>query len=119
MTILVIGGDHIDKVRRELSAYGLHDVAHWSGRKPADARREIPQRTKLVVMVTDQLNHAMLRNASIRATRLGLPIVYTRRSGYELADKLAERYQRRQPKSNTPAIAEGWFTQLGFLAISY
>ena len=120
MTTLVIGGDKIDSIRRELAEHGLDHVEHWGGRKPADARRAIPARVKLVVMVTDQLNHSMLYNATIRATRLGLPIIYSRRSAHELRSKLGERYEKkplRQPVAVTRKT--GWHPTLPFLAISY
>ncbi len=92
MSTLVIGGDRIETIRRELGEFGLQDIEHWDGRKPADSRKSIPERIKLVVMVTDQLSHTLLYNATISATRLGLPIIYTRRAAHELRSKLAERY---------------------------
>ncbi len=119
MTTLVIGGDHIDKIRRELDEYGLTKVEHWPGRKPADARREIPARTRLVVMVTDQLSHAMLYNATIKATRIGLPIIYSRRSAYELREKLEERYGQKRKKRMFSQFTTGWVQALDYLAISY
>lgn len=119
MTTLVIGGDHIDKIRRELDGYGLDKVEHWVGRKPADARREIPARVRLVVMVTDQLSHSLLYSATIQATRLGLPIIYSRRSAYELREKMTERYGQRRKKPLFGRFSTGWATTLNYLAISY
>lgn len=119
MTTLVIGGDHIDKIRRELAEYGLEDVEHWVGRKPADARREIPSRVRLVVMVTDQLSHNMLYSATLKATRLGLPIMYSRRSAYELREKLAERYGRKTARPVFRKFSAGWSPALALPAISY
>jgi hypothetical protein len=89
MTTLVIGGDRIDSIRRELAEHGREDIEHWGGRKPADTRRAIPARVDLVIMVTDYLSHNMLYSATMRATRLDLPIIYSRRSAVELRDKLA------------------------------
>lgn len=119
MTTLVIGGDRIDTIRRELNEYRLDDVEHWGGRKPADSRREIPARVKLVVMVTDQLSHAMLYNATVKATRLGLPIIYSRRSARELRGKLAERFGERAKKTAHRRFSTGWVTPLEPFAISY
>lgn len=115
MTTLIIGGDRIDSIRRELVEYGLNNIEHWSGRKPADARRVIPARVKLVVMVTDQLSHPMLYNATIHATRLGLPIIYSSRSARDLAAKLAERFCKKK----TAPVKPNWMTPLGFFAITY
>ncbi len=120
MTTLVIGGDRIDMILRELAEHGLENVEHWGGRKPADARRAIPARVKLVVCLTDQLSHTMLYNATIRATRLGLPIIYSRRSATELRSKLSDRYKLKSVKPVvTPERRIGWLPSLPFLAISY
>lgn len=89
MTTLVIGGDRIDSIRRELAEHGREEIEHWGGRKPADTRRAIPARVDLVILVTDYLSHNMLYSATMRATRLDLPIIYSRRSALELRDKLA------------------------------
>ena len=107
MTTLVIGGDRIDSIQRALDEYGLGPVEHWGGRKPADARRAIPARVRLVVVVTDQLNHSMLYNATVRATRLDLPIIYTRRSGHELRNRLPELFRRPAPAASWPQALAG------------
>ena len=117
MTTLVIGGDRIETLRRELASHGLSDVEHWGGRKPADARRPIPARVGLVVVVTDQLNHSMLYNVTLRATRLDLPIVYTRRSGHELRARLGELFGN--PDAAPPAAGRDWLNRYGFSGISY
>lgn len=119
MTTLVVGGDRIDVIRRELEAYGLKDIEHWAGRKPADTRRLVPERIKLVVVVTDQLSHAMLYSATIGATRLGLPVIYTRRSAHELRSKLADRFGNKPVKSAVRQISAGWALPFNILAISY
>jgi len=115
MTTLVIGGDHIDKIRRELAGYGLDDVEHWMGRKPAEARRVIPSRVKRIVAVTDQLSHNMLYNITLRATRLGLPIIYSRRSAHELHAKLEEQFGRKAVPN--PASRD-WMSSLGIAGFS-
>lgn len=119
MTTLVIGGDRIDSIRRELAEHGLDDIEHWGGRKPADARRAIPARVTLVVMVTDQLNHSMLYNATVRATRLDLPIIYSRRSAIELRNKLEQRFGKRTVNPPSAKTAPGWLIPFQFLAITY
>lgn len=117
MTTLVIGGDRIEAISRDLQVHGLTDVEHWSGRKPADARRTIPASIDLVVVVTDQLNHSMLYNATLRATRLDLPIIYTRRSGRELRLRLAELFGN--PRATPPIPGRDWLQSLGCSGISY
>jgi hypothetical protein len=105
MKTLVIGGDRIDSIRRELAEHGRHDIEHWGGRKPADNRRAIPSRVDLVIMVTDQLSHNMLYSATMRATRLGLPIIYSRRSAVELRSKLEALFGHHHAHEATLRIA--------------
>jgi hypothetical protein len=119
MTTLVIGGDHIDAIRRELAEHGLHDVEHWVGRKPADSRKSIPDRIRLVIAVTDQLSHSMLYSASISATRKGLPIIYTRRSAHELREKLTERFGEAPGKIVYKPVSAGWVLPFSKAALSY
>jgi hypothetical protein len=117
MTTLVIGGDRIDSIRRELAEHGLDSIEHWPGRKPADTRKPIPARVRLVVMVTDQLSHNMLYSATVRATRLDLPIVYCRRSAVELRTKLVELFGKRITQQTQKTAAGHAVPQ--FLAVSY
>lgn len=119
MTVLVIGGDRIETIRRELTAFGIREVAHWNGRKPGELRWEIPANTRLVIMVTDQLSHSLLYSASIKATRQGLPIIYSRRSAHALREKLAEHYGRPAAKNRGNRVSTGWHIPLTRLAISY
>ena len=119
MSTLVIGGDRIETIRRELGEFGLQDIEHWDGRKPADSRKSIPERIKLVVMVTDQLSHSLLYNATISATRMGLPIIYTRRAAHELRSKLAELYSKNLPKPALKQISSGWSLPLNASLMSY
>lgn len=119
MTTLVIGGDHIDAIRRELAEHGLHDVEHWVGRKPADSRKSIPDRIKLVVAVTDQLSHAMLYSATVSATRNGLPIIYSRRSAHELREKPTERFGEAPDRKVYKPVSAGWVLPFNQVALSY
>jgi hypothetical protein len=119
MTTLIIGGDHIEKIRRELAEYGLHKVEHWPGRKPADARKAIPDRIRLVVAVTDQLSHSMLYSTTLKAARLDLPIIYSRRSGHELREKLEERYGKRPTSALSKGVSSGWILPFSNIVISY
>ena len=105
MKTLVIGGDRIDSIRRELTEFGRHDIEHWAGRKPADTRRAIPARCDLVIIVTDFLSHNMLYSATVRATRLGLPIIYSRRSAVELRSKLEAQFGHHHGHTATMRIA--------------
>lgn len=44
MTALIVGGDYIQTLRRELLAHGLTDVEHWDGRQSRITQRNPRQR---------------------------------------------------------------------------
>ena len=119
MATLVIGGDHIESIKRTLHTFGLDEVVHWGGRKPADTRRTIPDRVRLVVVVTDQLSHSMLYSSTINAQRRGLPIIYTRRSAQKLFEKLIEHFGRVPGRVVQRPISAGWVLPASELSVSY
>jgi len=40
-TVLIVGGDQIDGLKKIVSEYGHHDVEHWSGRKSGDHHKKL------------------------------------------------------------------------------
>lgn len=86
---LVVGGDRIDGLRQVLHAQGMNQVEHWTGRKPGDVRRELPQHLTVIVVVTGWLNHSMMYHIKHLAHKRGLRIVYVRHG----ADHLQQRLQ--------------------------
>lgn len=77
---LVIGGDRIEGIRHVLHAQGITQIDHWSGRKPGDVRRDIPDNLEMIVLVTGWLNHSMMYRIKHLAQKRGLKLVYTRNS---------------------------------------
>ena len=53
MTALIVGGDYVENLKREIVAHGHADVEHWSGRKSGFARRPVPERARLIVVLCD------------------------------------------------------------------
>ncbi len=39
-TVLIVGGDQIDGLKKIVSEYGHHDIEHWSGRKAGDHHKK-------------------------------------------------------------------------------
>jgi hypothetical protein len=88
MTALIVGGDHIESIRREISLRGMSRIEHWNGRKPGDLRKTLPKGTELVVVLYDSLSHNMLKKVSADTAGSGIPVIHCRRSVGILCNKL-------------------------------
>ena len=51
MTALIVGGDYVQPLKRELLAHGLTNVRHWDGRQSRITQRTIPGDARLVVIL--------------------------------------------------------------------
>jgi hypothetical protein len=80
MTAVIVGGDYIRQIEKILAGKGVKRVEHWAGRKPGDLRKSFPKDTRFVVMLYDYLSHSLARKVKEDAERMGLPILYCRRS---------------------------------------
>ena len=92
MQALIVGADRIDTIRAEIlrvaGRFGIRHVNHWPGRKASESRRNIPQRTGLIVFVCDRANHMMMKNVRKQAESLGIPMVFCRHSATEVRERL-------------------------------
>jgi hypothetical protein len=88
MTALIVGGDYIDAIKREIVAHGHTEVAHWPGRKTADARRALPPDARLVVVLCDYVSHNLMHTLKRNARRTGAALLFCRHSANELRGKL-------------------------------
>ena len=90
MTALIVGGDHVESIRKAMSARGMARIEHWNGRKSRDLRRTLPKETKLIVLLYDYLSHPMVRKVNSDAADKGITIIHCRRSLGQLCRKLDE-----------------------------
>ena len=88
MTALIVGGDYIQTLKRELLAHGLTNVKHWDGRQSRFAKRTIPGSARLVVILYDYVSHNVSNALRRQATKNGVPLVFCRSSTHELRRKL-------------------------------
>lgn len=83
MSILIIGGDRIDPIRRMLVEMGVKNIIHWTARNQKRGRKRdkpIPSKVNLVVMLTNFLNHNSMKHYRSEAKSKGLPVVYGSRN---------------------------------------
>lgn len=90
MTALIVGGDYIKPIEKIIAGRGVSKIRHWTGRKTGDLRRTVPKDTKIVVLLLDYLNHGLAKKVRGDADRLGLPVIYCRRSLGQFCEKLDE-----------------------------
>jgi len=85
MAVLIVGGDRISNIREYLNDHGYQKVNHWAARRNSDCHKIIPKNTKLIVVLTDFLNHGMAKRLRKDAIQLGLPVVFSKNSVSDLS----------------------------------
>jgi len=83
MSILILGGDKIDPIRKTLMELGITDIIHWTARNQKNGRKKdkvIPLKVNMVLMLTNFLNHNAMKHYRSEAKSKDLPIVYATRN---------------------------------------
>lgn len=83
MSVLILGGDKIDPIRKVLMDLGVENIIHWTARNQKNGRKKnkvIPSKVNMVVMLTNFLNHNAMKHYRSEAKSKDLPIVYSTRN---------------------------------------
>lgn len=88
MTALIVGGDYVENLKREIVAHGHADVEHWTGRKSGFARRPVREHARLIVVLCDYVNHNLAIGLKRQTRRNGAALLFCRHSTNELRRKL-------------------------------
>ncbi len=81
MSVLIIGADYIESIRKELQKRGIGEIYHVPGRKASEERkRKIPKKVDLILVLCDYLNHNTLKSLKKQAKKDKIPIIFSRRS---------------------------------------
>lgn len=86
MSMLIVGSDRIDGLKRALDARGLGSIEHWDGRKVGFLRKSLPKGTDLVIIIWHHIGHPLLKHVRDEASRRGIPVLYTRYASGSRAD---------------------------------
>lgn len=89
MSCLIVGGDRIGPYKDLLAREGFGPVRHWCGRKNSECHRRIPQDTRLIVVMVDQVNHGLVRKVRREADDMAVPVVFSKRCIGQLSSALA------------------------------
>jgi hypothetical protein len=78
-SMLIVGGDHLGKIKKKLELEGFVEVIHLDGRKKQIMKR-IPKQVDLVLILTDYINHNLSGVIKRKAQEQGIPICFSKRS---------------------------------------
>lgn len=88
MSVLIVGGDYVTSFKHLIATQNYARIEHWSGRKKGFNKRQIPNKTQLVIVICDFVNHSLANAVKEKANRSGIPLMYCHRSINELKHKL-------------------------------
>lgn len=91
MSVIVVGGDYLGGIEKNLYSVGVTDLLHISGRKPfGKSKINIPSDTAFILVLTDYVNHCAAKNAKLVAKAQAVPLVFAKRSWRAVEEKLRE-----------------------------
>ncbi|WP_371361672.1 hypothetical protein SRRS_30360 [Sporomusa rhizae] len=91
MSIVVIGGDYLGGIEKNLYSVGVTELIHISGRKALDRNKiNLPKATAFVLVLTDYVNHCTAKSVKCVAKSRSVPLVYAKRSWSAVEEKLRE-----------------------------
>lgn len=91
MSVLVIGGDYLGNIEKNLYAMGVKELTHISGRKPIERNKiKIPQSTSFILVLTDYINHCTAQSIKDAARAKDIPMVFAKRAWSSVEGKVRE-----------------------------
>ena len=81
MSVVVVGGDSLGGIEKNLYSMGVTNLVHISGRKASDkCRINLPRSTAFVLVLTDYVNHGTAQTIKSMAKSQAIPLVFAKRS---------------------------------------
>ncbi len=80
MTVLIVGGDRLGNIPKELRKEGVNEIIHWTGRAKSFCNRAIPKNVDKVILFYDFMNHNLMQSVKRQAKMYRIPISYARRA---------------------------------------
>lgn len=79
-SIMVVGGDRLKHITDRLENEGYKDIIHLDGRKSSMVKRDIPEHTEFILVITDFINHNMAKVIKEKAKKQAKPIYFVKHS---------------------------------------
>ena len=92
MSVLIIGGDKIDSIASVVQDFPVDKVVHWDAGNPSTVRKEIPADVKLVIMLTNFLNHNAMNKFKNEAKRKAIQFICAKRSESSVFCELCKKF---------------------------
>lgn len=93
MFVLIVGGDHLGNIPKELDKLGITEIQHISGRSGQKVRDRILGRKVFIILLYDFVNHSLAYKIKRFASNKEIPIIYAKRSWTSIHKKIKENQQ--------------------------
>lgn len=103
MSVLIVGGDHLGGIPKELDKLGVNEVRHLTGRSGQKIRDGIPEKMDFIIMLYDFVNHNLAHKIKNLAENKDIPILYAKRSWSSIYQKMKE-CQNQLRKAGLPLV---------------
>lgn len=90
MSVLIVGGDHLGSIPKELDKMGVNEVKHMSGRSTQKIRNGIPETMDFIIVLCDYVNHNLSHKIKEYANSKAIPVVYAKRSWSSIYQKIKD-----------------------------
>ena len=94
MSVLIVGGDHLGSIPKELDKIGVTEIRHVTGRSGQKIRDGIPETMDFIIVLYDFVNHNLANKIKNLAENRSIPIVYAKRSWSSIYQKMKECQQQ-------------------------
>ena len=94
MSVLIVGGDHLGSIPKELDKLGVNEVRHLTGRSGKKIGDGIHETMDFIIMLYDFVNHNLAYKIKKSAENRGIPIIYAKRSWSSIYQKMKEGQQQ-------------------------
>ncbi len=95
MSVLIVGGDHLGSIPKELTKLGATRIDHVSGRNNKAFRNGLPDGMDLVILLYDYVNHNLTNKVKEEARIRSVPIIFARRSWSSIHQKIGCLMERK------------------------
>ncbi|MCE7910623.1 MAG: dihydroorotate dehydrogenase [Candidatus Brocadia sp.] len=90
MSVIIVGGDHLGSIPRELDKIGITEIQHLTGRGGQKMRGKIPENVDFIILLYDFVNHNLAYKVKRLAVNRKIPIIYAKRSWSSIYQKIKD-----------------------------